>query len=112
MTLIDVSRGGTFVNGKPVGRSSGTVLEDDDIISLVTALSEGEAVSCELRAWRVEIKPETETSEILKADEGEPPVEEIFYSPAEFSPEEIEVLESLANLKISEEQWHGPSSPC
>ena len=97
MTLIDVSRSGTFVNGKPVGRSSGTSLEDGDVISLVTQLSEiSEPVSCELRAWKVEIKTETE-----------PPVEEIFYSPAEFSPEEIEVMESLANLQISEEQRHG-----
>ena len=52
--VVDVSRGGTFVNGKPVSRTKGTALFDGDVLSLVNARP---ATSDEdFRAWNVRIK--------------------------------------------------------
>ena len=53
--VIDVSKGGTFINGKSASRTKGTALFDGDILSLVNTKHDASS-DVEFRAWKVHIR--------------------------------------------------------
>lgn len=57
IVVVDVSRGGTFINGSAVSRSKGTTLADGDILSLLTPVGHETAINSTIRAWKAHIKP-------------------------------------------------------
>ena len=73
IVVVDVSRGGTFINGTAVSRSKGTKLVKGDILSLVTpvtSITETETLDSKFCAFKVHINTSQLTS--IQSDSTNP----------------------------------------